>query len=129
MNFDILDETDSWSTLLEKEKELQAPTNHIVEPNTGIHIFYDGKDKEPLITKSKPSSNINRSLALKLNLLFPIITIIVGVIVFFCFNSQIYDKCGCEFSEDVGSNPNAGNVYFICVSANYWCYRDIKLYE
>ena len=99
MNFDIIDNEDSFSTLVEKEQtEL---------------IKSERRRKEEckcIIT----------------NFAIPVGLIFIFIIILLCCNKQIKDKCGCEFEPDVSTNVYSGTEYIYCVSLNYGCYDKIE---
>ena len=96
MNFDIIDNDDSFSTLVEKEQQ----------------ALIENKEKK------------ERKCAIT-NVAIPGGLIVIFIIIFICCNKYNKDNCGCEFASDVSSNAVSGTEYMYCVYDNYMCYDDI----
>lgn len=103
---DFFEETDSFSTLVEKEQQLRAQQ----EQQTKLLQHEDSKTKKCVIT----------------NFAIPFGLIVIFIVMLFCFNTVNVDDCGCEFAADVDENEISGAEYLFCVTENIYCYDNIE---
>ena len=100
MNRDYIDNSDSFSTLVEKERQ------DLIRDNER-----EKEERKCIIT----------------NVAIPGGLIVIFIIIFLCFNRVNVDGCGCNFEADVASNEISGRTYVTCVEFNYECYNKIDL--
>ena len=106
MDTSIFEDTDSFSTIMEKRREREAAKISLI----------------------KQANAIDKKRAIKMNVAVPLVCLFILLIFTFGFNEVNVDKCGCGFDSDVDSNAVSGISYYMCVLGNLICYKDVDYY-